>query len=205
MIRETKFLFHTMLHPFDGFDGVKFDGKGTVGMSLLLVFMFFLQNVIAAAGSGFLFSSGDPDKISVPNIFAISMGTIALWLLSNWAVDSLMDAEGRTREIVIVSTYSLLPYIIASIATTVLCNFVTLEVVSFLKMILIVGTAWSALMMFVGMYQIHQLSFGRTVLMIALTVLGMAAMIFLLVLVYSLYRQVYIFVYTIFSELMFRV
>jgi MFS family permease len=204
VIKEVKFLTHTMLHPFDGFDSVKFDGKGTVGMSLLLAFMFFIQNVIAAAGSGFLFSSGDPDRISVPNIFAISIGTIALWLISNWAVDSLMDAEGRTREIAIVSTYSLLPYIIASIITTFLSNFVTLEILPFLRIIMIVGVAWSALMMFVGMYQIHQLSFGRTVLMMALTVLGMAAIIFLMVLVYSLYQQVYIFLYTIFSELMFR-
>lgn len=205
MIGEIKYLFHTMLHPVDGYEGVKFSGKGTIRMSVALTFMFFLQNVIATAGSGFLFRTGDPDKISVPNIFAISVGTIILWLVSNWAVDSLMDAEGRTHEIIIVSTYSLLPYIIASLFNTVISNFVTVELQPFMNMIMVISIAWSVFMMLVGMYQIHQMSFGQTVVMLLLTILGMAIIIFLLVLVYSLYQQVYIFIYTIFSELMFRV
>ena len=204
-LANIKYMFYTIVHPFNGYDGIKFERKGSLTVALILILLFFLQNVMVAAGSGFLFTSGDPDRISVFNIFAISVGIIALWIVSNWAVGSLINAEGKTREIVIVSAYSLVPYIMVSLFNTFISNFVTLEVQPFMNMLKVIGTAWSAFIMFVGMYQVHQLTFRDTFFMLTLTVLGMAIMVFLMVLVYSLYHQMYIFLYTIFSELMFRI
>ncbi|HPT77558.1 MAG TPA: YIP1 family protein [Candidatus Atribacteria bacterium] len=204
MVEEFRFLFYTMLHPYNGFDAVKYERKGSVKTAVLVALLFFLQNVISAAGSGFLFTYGDPDKISVPNIFIISIGALVFWIVSNWAVDSLMDAEGKVREIIIVTTYALMPYIIFSLANTIIGNFATNELRPFMNMLSIVGMAWSVFILFVGMYQIHQLTFGGTVGILLLTVFGMAVMIFILVLLYSLYQQVYIFLYTLFSEIMFR-
>lgn len=204
MKSEIKYMFHSLVHPFKGFDGVKFENKGSIKLSILLVLVFFIQNVISTAGKGFLYSFGDPDRISVPMIFLVSTLVVILWVASNWAVGSLMDTEGKLRETVIVSTYALVPYIIVNLFITLISNFVTNEMAPFMEILTIVFTLWSMMVLLVGMFTINQVSFSGTLFMIFLTLIGMAIIVFLGVLAYSLFQQMYIFLYTIFSEIMFR-
>jgi len=205
MKSDIMYMFHSIVHPFKGFDGVKFENKGSIKLSFLLVLIFFVQNVIGSAGKGFLYSVGDPDRISVPMIFLVSVLAIILWISSNWAVGSLMDTEGKLRETIIVTTYALVPYIIVNLFITFISNFVTRDMAPFIEIITIVFTLWSIMILLVGMFTINQISFSRTLFMIFLTLVGMAIIVFLGVLAYSLFQQMYIFLYTIFSEIMFRV
>ena len=51
---------------------------------------------------------------------------------------------------------------------------------------------------------VHQFSFGKTVALILLTILAMVAMLFLLILLLTLFQQVLIFIFTIYTELSYR-
>ena len=138
------------------------------------------------------------------SIFAISVGGVLLWFISNWAVSSLMNGEGRLGQIWLVTCYSLIPYIVFMALFILASNFTSLEMATFLYMLEGVGIVWSCLLMFFGLYQIHQMDFRQTILNILLTIFGIAVMLFLMVLLYSLFQQMYTFIYTIFSEIMFR-
>lgn len=54
------------------------------------------------------------------------------------------------------------------------------------------------------MYSIHQYSFGRTVLSLLLTLFGMAVIVFLIVLLYTLMQQTLSFFQSIYMEVSLR-
>ena len=54
------------------------------------------------------------------------------------------------------------------------------------------------------MKAVHQFSFGKTLALIALTLVAMVLVVFLLVLLLTLFQQVIIFVFTIYTELSYR-
>ena len=60
------------------------------------------------------------------------------------------------------------------------------------------------MILIVGMYYIHQFTFGGLLLNLLLTVIGVAIILFLLLLGYSLVQQIITFVVTIYNEIVFR-
>lgn len=195
---------YTMVHPVNGFDQVKWEKKGSVCFCFLILAAFFLTNVFDQVLTGFIFNTNNPDKISVPSIFLITMGGFAICYVANWAVSSLMFTEGGQREIFIVLCYTLVPYIICELLYILATNFSNREMSAFLSAIRIVGLIWSGLILLVGMFYVHQLSFGKEILNLVLTVIGILAILFLILLAYSLVQQIYTFLYTICNELVFR-
>ncbi|TAH73685.1 MAG: hypothetical protein EWM47_02745 [Anaerolineaceae bacterium] len=196
--------YYTMFHPVNGFDAVKWENAGSIRTCFFIMFLFFLVNVFDAVLTGFIYNTRNPDRISIISIFAVSIGGIILWFISNWAVSSLMFTEGKTKHILILTCYSLLPYIIWEFIYIVASNFVPVEMAPFLSMLRFIGLSWSFLLLVFGSYQIHQISVGKVFVNILLTVLGVFIMLFLMLLGYSLIQQMYIFAYTIFSEVVFR-
>jgi hypothetical protein len=197
-------LKYTAFHPIYGFEDVKWLNKGSVGVGVGILLLFFLVNVFDAVLTGFAYNTNNPDKISVLSIFAVTVGGALLWFISNWAVSSLMFTEGKTKHMFILVCYALLPYCVWEIVYIIATNFVTLDMQLFLIVLRVIGIAWSGLLLFFGSYQIHRISVGNVLVNLLLTAFGVLIMLFLMLLGYSLLQQMYIFVYTIFSELMFR-
>ncbi len=204
MIAKLKHCFYSIFHPVNGFDEVKWNNGGSVKLSFVILLCFFLANLISAQSTGFVFNMNNPDTISAPAIFTISVGGVLLWFVANWSVSSLMFAEGKLNQIFIVTCYALVPYIIFELVIVVASNLISIEMGIFLVFLRIIGIGWSCLLMLFGMYQIHQLEFGKLVGNLLLTIFGIAIMLFLMVLLYSLFQQLYTFVFTIINEITFR-
>lgn len=202
--KGLKQCYYTMFHPVNGFDAIKWENAGSIKTSLIIMFLFFLVNVFDAQLVGFIYNTRNPDKISIISIFAVSVGGILLWFISNWAVSSLMFTEGKTKQLLILTCYSLLPYVIWEFIYIVASNFVANDMAPFLSMLRFIGLAWSGILLVFGSYQVHQISVGKVFVNIFLTLLGVLIMLFLMLLAYSLVQQMFIFVYTIFSEVVFR-
>ena len=71
---------------------------------------------------------------------------------------------------------------------------------SVLAAVEILGIVWSGVLIFTGFMTIHQFSFGKTVLSIIMTVIGIAIIIFLAVLFVGLLQQVISFFKSVWSE-----
>lgn len=195
---------YTMFHPVNGFDQVKWEKKGSPIFCLFILLAFFLTNVFDQVLTGFIFNSYNPDKISVISIFLIAIGGFAIVYFANWAVSSLMFTEGETRNIFIVLCYALVPYIVFELIYILATNFGNNDLTAFLTAIRVIGFGWSGLILFVGMYYVHQLSFGGTLGNLLLTAIGVMLILFLLLLAFSLVQQIYTFLYTIYNEIVFR-
>lgn len=195
---------YTMLHPFNGFDEVKWEKKGSVKFCFAILLAFVLVNVFDQMLTGFIFNTYNPDKISIPSIFLISVGGFAICFAANWAVSSLMSTEGELHNIFIVLCYTLVPYILCQLVYILATNFSNMELSAFLTAIRFIGFLWSGVILLVGMFYVHQLNFGKVLVNLLLTVIGILAILFLLLLAYSLVQQIYTFAVTISNELAFR-
>ena len=200
----AKHCLHTIFHPFDGFADVHWYNYGNEYFCGVILLVFFLINVFDQVLTGLIFNTYNPDRISVPSIFLISIGGFAIVYLANWAVSSLMFTEGTRRGILVVLSYSLIPWCITELLWIFISNFANQELEAFMTALRIIGILWAAALLLIGMLAIHQLSFGGTLVNILLTALGVLVILFLLLLGYMLVQQITTFVRTIYNEIVFR-
>ena len=115
-----------------------------------------------------------------------------------------MDGEGRFRDILTVIGYALLPMIAATVLATLVSRVIAENEEAFYYLILGAGTAWSLIMMVIGIMQIHNYTFGKTLVTLFLTLAAVLVIIFLALLVIHFTVQVYTFLRSIYTELVFR-
>lgn len=203
-LTKGQFVKHVVTHPFEGFEDLRWKKAGSMGIAIFVVCMLFVQQVAYSRLYGFQYYS-DYDKIFniVPYIFKsfIIFGT---WVVANWAMCTLFDGEGTMKNIFINSAYALIPYISGYLIGTVMSHFLIKDEYIFIQSIEIIGTCWSFVLLISGIKAVHQFSFGKTIALMLLTIAAMIAILFLLVLLLTLFQQVIIFILSIYTELSYR-
>lgn len=203
---ETKWglPIYVLLHPVDGFEQFRTRNMQSVPIALGLSVCWFLVNVVEYFCTGFAFNN---NRAVDYDAFANIIGTIGLYVLfviSNWALCTLLNGKGRTREIICVVGYSLTPILITKLLAVLLTNVMTLQESAFVSIITTLGMLWAAIILLLGLYTIHQYSFGATVLSTIFTVVGMFVIALLVVLFFTLLQQCFSFFYSVYSELKLR-
>ena len=198
---ETKLAFSTLIHPGLAFEEMKDKNRGSVKVSIVILLLFYVTAVLKVLWGGFLFTQYDPGTFNSLWVFVQSAGLVALWVIANWLVTTLMGGKGKMKEIFIVTCYSLMPMIGERIIYIILTNFLLPTEGSFLGILTTIAMIYSGLLLIIGMMRIHDFSFGRLIGTTLLTVFGMAAIIFLMILVGILLQQLGGFLATIVTEL----
>lgn len=203
-LTQGQFVKHVIVHPFEGFEDLRWKKKGSMMIAFVIVCLLFIQQIAYSRLYGFQYYS-DYDKIFniVPYIFK-SFILFGVWVVANWAMCTLFDGEGSMKNIFIYSAYALVPYIAGYLIGTVLSHFLIKDEYIFIQAFEILGTCWSFVLIISAMKAVHQFSLGKTLALILLTILAMVAMLFLLVLLLTLFQQVLIFVFSIYTELSYR-
>ncbi len=203
-LTQGQFVKHVVTHPFEGFEDLRWKKAGSMKIAFAIVCILFIQQLAYNRMYGFQYYS-DYDKIFniVPYIFR-SFGLFILYVVCNWAMCTLFDGEGSMKNIFIVTAYSLIPYISGYLIGTVLSHILIRDEYVFIQTFEIVGLAWTVVLFISAMKAVHQFSFGKTLALIALTLVAMVLVIFLLVLLLTLFQQVIIFIFTIYTELSYR-
>ncbi len=204
MGKEIRFAFLSLIHPIRCFEEVKYEGQGNLTVAFGIQLLFFLTTVIARQATGFPFNPNDVDDINVLLVFLGSWGLFLLWLVSNIALTNMMEGEGTPLEVIVCSSYALLPYIVVTLASVFLSNFLTIEAYVFTQFALYFSYAWCAVSFLIAVMTAHQFSFRKALVNIVLSLFFMAAVAFVLMLTISLLQQVYVFFYTLYNEIVFR-
>lgn len=203
LIKNEKFkiMLNTMIHPSISFEKIKENHKGSVRISIILIILFYISSVIKTLFGGFVFTGYDPAEYNSLLALIQSAGLIILWIVSNWLVSTLMSGKGRFIEILIVTSYSLVPLIISNVVWTIISNFLLPSESAFLSILSFVAIFYSAILLIMGMLKIHEYTMTKFIGTTVLTLLGMIAILFLLVLIVILSQQLYGFIVTIFIEI----
>lgn len=199
-----KWPFYVMRHPFEGFEDLRWKKAYNMKVAMVIVVLFFLVAVAEQIFTGFMFNR---NYVKIFNIVPIIVSSVILfftWVIGNWSLCTLFNGEGSMKNICVNTAYSLIPYLIAQVISIVLSNVLLLNESAFITFVMYLGIGWTAILLISGMKTVHQYSVPMTLVSMIFTVFAMVIIIFLLVLLLTLFQQVYVFIYSIYTELLYR-
>lgn len=204
-LTKTQWVKHTVFHPFEGYEDLRWKKGGSLKISFIIVFILFVARIIYSRLYGFQFYIEYDKLFNIIPYITQSIVVFAAWVIGNWSICTLLDGEGTMKNICIFSSYALIPYITQLLVTSFLSHFLIYDEVIFINLISYIGVGWSIVLMFSAIKTVHQYSFIKTVIAIVLTVVAMLIILFLLVLLLSLLQQVYVFIYSLYTEILYRI
>lgn len=199
-----KFPLHLIFHPIDAYWDLKSDNRGRMLVAFLSLALTIIMMTLQKQYAGFLVNFTDPRTInSIVEIATVAV-PFFLWCIANWSVTTLMEGEGKFREIFLATGYSLIPVILIYAPMIVISRFMVQEETAFYYLFNSIAFFWFLLLLFIGTMTVHQYTVFKTIITMLLTLIVMGIIVFLGALVFSMLQQLYEFGYNIYRELIFR-
>ncbi len=196
--------FYVIMHPFNGFEEIRFQERGSIGIACVFLILTFLSHIVRMQFTGYVFNDYSGQTINIPyQIFQVLV-LFAVFTACNFAVSELNDGKGFFRHVFISTAYALLPFILCTFASTLFSNVLTLREEVLLAFLQQGGLWWSVLLIVVSQIQIHMYSFGKALLSLLYTVLGMVCVAFVTITLFSLVGQLGGFLGSLYDEVIFR-
>jgi hypothetical protein len=201
MAERIKLIPYLLFHPFDGFFEARFRNKGSRLLATAVLALYGIIQIITAQYTGFVNNFWHLYDIESVDLIISGVLPVVLFIISNWSVTTLMNGNGRLKDVYMVTCYSLIPLIIFSLITTVVSNVLIIEELPILQAVNALGMVWFAFLLFSGLCVVHEFSPGRTVLSLFSTVVAALIMVFLIVLYLTLLDKVKSFIEVIAIEI----
>lgn len=194
----------SVAHPFEAFRLVKERGRGSVGIACVLLAAYYLVAALTDTLEGFAFNTFDAAHYNAFYVLLSTVGLVLLWTVANWLVCVLLGGIGRLKEIFIVTCYSLIPTVFASLVSLIGTHVLVPEEFVFIQILQTVCTLYTLFMLMVGTMKVHDFEFGKFVTTSLLTLIVMMILVFLLFLVFLLSQQTFGWVSTLIVEATYR-
>ena len=195
---------YVVFHPFDSFEDLKRYKKGKMSVALTFIFLFLLLRVLQFQYNGFIVNDNNlKDLNSLAEMLSAGL-IIALFVIGNWSVTTLMSGKGTMKEILMVVGYALFPVVILGYPGIILSNLIGQNEVGLYN--LYIGVSWffTGWTLFMGILNIHEYGLGKTIAAFLLTIVAMLVMVFVGLLFFDLIQQVITFIRMIWEELSLR-
>ncbi|MCL1884536.1 MAG: YIP1 family protein [Defluviitaleaceae bacterium] len=195
---------YILTHPFDGFYEMKYQKEGTLKVAFFNLFLVLLSYSINDQYASIVVNPQNPLTLNSVGTWSMILGGLALFCVSNWSVTSLTDGEGRLKDIFMAVCYAMTPLILTVIPATIVSNFLAVDETGFYYILMAVGVGYFVFLVFCGLVVVHNYGAAKALATVFLTFLALLVIVFLLTLLLTLWQQLYVFVYSIYIELMFR-
>ena len=147
-LTQKEWVKHSVTHPFEGFEDMRWKKAGSLKTAFLIVLAFFVGTVLYQRNFGLQFAAVNDKLFNIVPYFIRSVVLFATWVIGNWAVCTLLDGEGTMKNICIYSAYSLIPYIAMLFIILILSHILIQDEIVFIVVIRYIGTGWTALLLF---------------------------------------------------------
>jgi len=198
------YMFGILGRPVDSFYEIRYRDKGSVPLAIICVFILSVLFTINRVFAGYVVNDINPRSIDGLTEMGTFFLILGLFCAGNWAVTCLMEGEGRMRDIITVAGYAMLPIVIVLGPATLLSNVISLEEAAFYNILIGFGLAWTAVLLLLGVMTVHNYTLLKTLITLVLTFVTILILIFIGLLIMDLLNQIYGFIYSIYTELIFR-
>jgi len=202
--KEVSYGKHVILHPFDGFWDLKREKRGSMRGALTILLLFLVFWGVRARFTGYSFTTLPYKDIRVFMDLITILIPILLWVVSNWCFTTLMDGKGTMKETFIAVCYALTPYVLISPIQLFLSYVLVNEEMAFYTYIDAIILIWVLALIFFGMMMTHDYTISKALISAVLTLVGICIILFLCLLIFNLFSEVYGFFYDLYQEISFR-
>lgn len=199
---KLSYLGRSIFHPFDAFYEIRFRGKGSALLAVLILLLFGILQCVSYQYTGFIINTNDLASMNSISIFLTWDLGLVLFIVSNWSVTTLLNGNGSMTNIMTVVAYSLVPVTCTLIFQVFASNFIIAEEAMIVYVITGAGFVWTIFMLLAGLCVIHEYSFGKTLVSILLTFVAAAIIMFLGILFFTLVEQMVVFAVSVGREFM---
>jgi len=205
LIDDFVFMFRFIKQPADSFYYIKKKERGSLLFAGIIYVWVVAVRVLSLYLTGFVFNPF-PDVAFIPvgNEIVMALLLIVLWNAANYLISTISDGEGRVRDVIIGSAYSLFPYALFVLPIALLTNVLSLNEAFLYSFSMTIVWAWMGLMLFIMVKEIHNYSFWETVRNVLITIFTMALFVLTGYILYVLFNQLFDFVSAIFQEVRLR-
>jgi hypothetical protein len=205
LVDDFLFMFRFIRQPADSFYYIKKDLRGSLTFAFLMYGWIVAVRILSLYATGFVFNPySSPTYIRVEDEILYTILGLFLWNAANYLVSTISDGEGRIRDVLIGSAYSLFPYALFVLPISIISNVLTMNEVFLHSFSLNLVYLWVGIMLVIMVKEIHNYSFSETVRNVLITIFTMGLFILTGYILYILFNQLYEFVFAIMQELRLR-
>lgn len=201
-----KLILIVIFHPLQFFDVVKLNRDR---FRLLPVILILLSTLITRFASIYLinFSMAGRRSVDTNIVFEIFIIIVPLltFMISNYALTSILGGECKPTELLTAGTYSLIPYIIFTPVLTAVSYLFSVTDKGLYSSLSIAVVVWIIILIFIGVKRLNDLSIKSFLLVLLLTFAGMVLILAIFLLVFALISQVVLFVDEFSKELKYLI
>lgn len=203
LLNDLKLSFKMLKKPNDVIYYVKRKHQGSYLSAGIVFLSFIIVYLINLYGTGFLFKNPNPNSVFVQLL--ITCGIFFIYVIINYLVSAFFDGEGRFIDVVIISCYALIPYIVLTLPMTVLSHALTYNesfIYNFYNQIVI---GWTIILLIISVKEVHNYTLWESVKSILLIIFGVFVVLLMGLLIYSFLGQLIDFITSIIKEVAYRV
>ncbi|WP_274365158.1 YIP1 family protein [Paenibacillus thermotolerans] len=200
LVKQLLFLFYFIKNPIDAYYGIKEEKKASVLSASILYIVFFAEYLLSLYYTGFIFNSVDFSEMQLSREIAVFFVPLAFWVISNYLISTINDGEGKFKDVYIGTIYALTPYLVFKPIVIVASNVLTINDAFLFSFSNTIIFAWSGLLLFLMVKELHDYTIRETIINILITLFGMLILSLVLFIVYVLLDQVFDFVYSVIRE-----
>jgi hypothetical protein len=195
---------YIMVKPFDGFYDMKYANEGRMKLAFFNLMLVLFSYAINDQYASLVVNPQNPLTLNSLMNAVMLVGALILFCVSNWSVTSLTDGEGKLKDIFMAVCYAMTPLILTIVPATILSRFLAADESGFYYMLMSVGVMYFVFLIYAGLVVVHNYSASKAVLTVFLTFVALLIIVFLVTLLLTLWQQLWVFAYSIYTELMFR-
>jgi hypothetical protein len=191
-------------HPYDFFESIQEPGRIKWSQGITLILLVFVARMAAILLTSYTFQTREPYQISAFHEF---IWIVVPWLtfsISNWAVSTILDGEGKFKELFVGSAFALVPYIILIIPISLLSKMLSFDEQNIYSFLTMATFLWAGWLLLLGLKILHDFEISKLIWIILITIAGILIIWFVAILMFGLINQFYNFFADIVKELRMR-
>lgn len=192
------------IHPFGAFDDIKYKNRGSVVIALVILALYYIANVLKETASGFMATNTDIHKYNTLFTLVETVGLLLLWSIANWLICSSFAGKGNFREVLIATSYSMIPLTLFTFVRVIISHVISLSGLAVVDAIGTVVLIYTFFLLSIAIMTVQEYDFFKFVGTGIVTVLFMVLIVFVMFLVGVLLQQVGEFIVSIFQEIFYR-